>query len=68
MNEIIKLEIKIASGFKNTNKDILMSGKYEKNIRIENICQLWGKQASVDEVRDHSFLTGKYRGPAHQKY
>ena len=26
------------------------------------------KQVIVHKVRDHCHLTGKYRGPAHQKY
>ena len=68
MNEPIKLKIKISSCLKNTNKDILMSGKDENCIRIENICQLWGKRISVDKVTDHCFLTGIYGVPAHQKH
>ena len=65
VNEVIRLENKIAFYFKNTNKDIIMTDKDEEDYRNNNICRFCEKNIESDKVRDHCHLTGKYRGPAH---
>ena len=65
VNEVIKLENKMAFYFKNTKKNINMTEKDEKNYRNNNICRLCEKFIECDKVRDHCHLTGKYRGPGH---
>ena len=64
VNEVIKLENKMAFYFKNTIKDIIMTEKDEEEYR-NNICRFCEKNIECDKVRDHCHLTGKYRGPAH---
>ena len=39
----------------------------EKHYRIIIICRFCGEEIKVDKVRVHCHLTGKYRGPAHNK-
>ena len=63
VNEVIKLENKMAFYFKNTKKEINMIQEDEEDYRNNNIC----KFCESDKVRDHCHLTGKYRGPAHSK-
>ena len=53
--------------FKNSKKDIIMTGEYEKSYRNNIICRFCEKNIESDKVRDHCHLTGKYRGPAHSK-
>ena len=65
VDEIIKLENKMAFYFKNTNKDIIMTQEDENDYRNDNICRFCEKEILSDKVRDHCHLTGKYRGPAH---
>ena len=65
VNEIIKLENKMAFYFKSTNKDIIMTPEDEEDFINNNICQFCEKNIESDKVRDHCHLTGKYRGPAH---
>ena len=67
VDEVIKLENKMASYFKNTKKDINMKQKDEEDYRNDNICRFCEKEILSDKVRDHCHLTGKYRGPAHSK-
>ena len=67
LNEIIKLENKMAFYFKNTKKVIIMTEEDEENFRINNICRFCEKNIESDKVRDHCHLTGYYRGPAHSK-
>ena len=67
VDEVIKLENKMAFYFKNTKKDIIMTEKDEEDFRIDNICRFCEKEIITDKVRDHCHLTGKYRGPAHSK-
>ena len=65
VDEVIKLENKMAFFFKNTNKDIIMTQEDEEDFRNNNICRFCEKEVLSDKVRDHCHLTGSYRGPAH---
>ena len=65
VDEVIKLENKMAFYFKNTNKDIAMTDNDEEDYKNNNICRFCEKEIISDKVRDHCHLTGKYRGPAH---
>ena len=67
VNEVKKLENKMAFYFKNTKKDISMTEEDEENYRNNNICRFCEKEVLSDKVRDHCHLAGKYRGPAHSK-
>ena len=67
VDEIIKLENKMAFYFKNTNKDIVMTQEDEEDYKNNNICRFCEKEILSDKVRDHCHLTGSYRGPAHSK-
>ena len=67
VDEVIKLEIKMAFYFKNTMKDIIMTEEDEEDFRIDNICRFCEKEILSGKVRDHCHLTGKYKGPAHSK-
>ena len=67
VDEVIKLENKMAFYFKNTNKEINMIQEDEEDYRNNNICRFCEKFIETDKVRDHCHLTGKYRGPAHSK-
>ena len=65
MDEVIKLEKKMAFYFKNTTKDIIMTKKDKEDKRNNNICRFCEESIECDKVRDHCHLTGNYRGPAH---
>ena len=65
VNDIIKLENKMAFYFKNTKEDIIMTKENEEDFKNNNICRFCEKEILSDKVRDHCHLTGKYRGPAH---
>ena len=65
VDEVIKLENKMAFYFKNTNKDFIMTDKDEEDYKNDNICRFCEKLIESDKVRDHCHLTGSYRGPAH---
>ena len=67
VNEVIKLENKMAFYFKNTKKDINMTDEDEEDYRNNNVCRFCEKEILSDKVRDHCHLTGKYRGPSHSK-
>ena len=67
VNEVIKLENKMAFYFETTKKDIIMTQKDEEDYRNNIICRFCEKNIESDKVRDHCHLTGKYRGPAHRK-
>ena len=67
VNEVIKLENKMAFYFKNTKKDIIMTEKDEEDYRNNNTCRFCEKYIESDKVRDHCHLTGKYRGPSHSE-
>ena len=66
VDEVIKLENKMAFFLKKTKKDINMTKKNE-DYRNNNICQFCEKNIECDKVKDHCHLTGNYRGPAHSK-
>ena len=67
VDEVIKLENKMAFYFKNIQKDIIMTQKDEEDYRNDIICRFCEKEILSDKVRDRCHLTGKYRGPAHSK-
>ena len=67
VDEVIKLENKMAFYFKNTKKDIIMTDEDEEDYRNHNVCRYCEKEILADKFRDHCHLTGKYRGPAHSK-
>ena len=65
VDQVIKLENKMAFYFKNTNKDIIMTNDNEEEYKNDNVCRFCEKEIIIDKVRDHCHLTGSYRGPAH---
>ena len=67
VNEVIKLENKMAVYFKNTNKDIVMTEVDEENFETTFIFRFCEKEIIDNKVRDHCHLTDKYRGVAHSK-
>ena len=67
VNEVMKLENKMAFYFKNTKKDINMIEEDEKDFKNNNVCRFCEKNIESDKVRDHCHLTGKYRDPSHSK-
>ena len=67
VNEVKKLENKVALYLKRNNKDIIMTKKDEVDFKNNNICRFCKKNIDCDKVRDQCNLTGKYRGPAHSK-
>ena len=64
VDEIIKLENRMNFYLKNTKEDIIMTQQDEEDFE-NNICRFCGKNVESDKVRDHCYLTGKYRGRAH---
>ena len=50
VNEVIKLENKLACFFKNTNKDIIMTKQDEEGYRSNNVCRLSEKKVLSDKV------------------
>ena len=67
VTEVIKLENKMASYFKNAEKDIIITQEDEEDYRNDNICRFCEKNIECVKVRDHCHLAGKYRGPAHSQ-
>ena len=67
VDEVIKLENKMAFYFKNTKKNIIMTDDDEEEYKNDNNCRFCEKEIVSDKVRDHCHLTGEYRGPAHSK-
>ena len=53
--------------FQNTHKYFVMSEEDDQHYTIINNCRFCEKEIVVDKSRDHCHLTGKYRGPAHNK-
>ena len=58
VNEVIKVENKMTSYFKNTKKDIIMTQEDKEDFDNNNICRFCGREIISDKVRDHSHLTG----------
>ena len=52
---------------KNFNKNLIMSAEKNELFEMSNICWICGKliKNTVNKVRDHCHITGKYRGAAH---
>ena len=67
IDEVKKLENKMAFYFKNTNKDIIKTEDDEAVYRNNNIYRFCETFIESDKVRDPCHLTGSYRGPAHSK-
>ena len=65
MDEVIKLENRMAFSFRNTKEDIFMTEEDEENSRNNNTCRFCEKFIESDKVRYHCHLTGKYRYPTH---
>ena len=57
VNEVKKLENKMAFYFKSTKKDIIMTNQDEEEYRNNNICRLSGKVIISDKVRSLSLNT-----------
>ena len=66
VDEIIKLENKMAFYFKNTNKDIIMTEEDDEDYRSNNVSRFCEKEILIDKVRDHCHLIGSSRGSAQQ--
>ena len=66
VDEVIKLENKMAFYFKNTKKDIIMTQEDEEDYQNNNICRFCEKEILSDKVRDHCHLTGSYREVSHK--
>ena len=49
------------------NKKIEMTEKEQKEFNSATKCYIYKKEMNNDKVCDHCHLTGKYRGPAHNK-
>ena len=62
--EVLKIEIKVAFHFKNTNEDNILTEKYEEHYRDNNIFRFCDKGLVFDVGRYHCPLASKYRGPA----
>ena len=67
VDEVIKLEKKMAFYFKIIKKDIIMTEEDVEDFRNISICRFCEKNTESGKVRDHCHLTGYYRGPAHCK-
>ena len=59
VNEVIKLEKKMVSHFKNTKKDIIMTQQEKQDFDNNKICRFCEKEIIYDKVRDHCHWTGK---------
>ena len=65
MDEVIKIENKIAFYFRKTKKETILTEEDEGDYKKNNICRFCEKKILPDKVRDHCHLTDKYRGVAH---
>ena len=54
---------------KHFNKNLVMTAEQNEEFEKSNICWVCGKLIDIDDnkVRDHSHITGKYRGSCHWK-
>ena len=53
--------------FINTSEDIIMTEADAEDYRNENVCRFCENGIISNKIRDQCHLTGKYRGPAHNK-
>ena len=53
--------------FRNTNKACNVTGEDEEIFREKNICRFCEEKLISDKVRGHCHLTGKHKGPVHNK-
>ena len=53
--------------FENTKKDIIMTQEEKAAFDTIFVCRFCEKEVISDTVRNHGYLTGKNRGPAHRK-
>ena len=67
VNEVIKLENKMAFYFKKTKKDTIMTEKDKEHYENNNICRFCETNIESKKTRDHCHLTGNYKGPTHSK-
>ena len=52
---------------RNTKKDIIMNQEDIEDFENNNLPRFCEKTIASSKVRDHCQLTGKYKGPAHDK-
>lgn len=72
MNKLKAIAQQLDGIFKSRNKEFLthnLTNEEEEQFQCTNICHFCCKLIEKDDVkvRDHCHLTGKYRGPAHNK-
>lgn len=68
-DELFKISNDIVEPFLNISKEICISAEEELEYQQSNTCSICNKIIYEDEikVRDHSHISGKYRGAAHNK-
>ena len=49
------------------NKRLIMTSEYEEIYNNSHICWICKQELNMDKERDHSHVTGKFRGAAHNK-
>ena len=52
VDENLNLENQMNFHFKNTKKDIILTGEDRKGFDNDNICRFFGKNVEADKVRD----------------
>ena len=67
VDEVKNLENKKNFYFRNNRKAIIMTEENKDGNDNIIICRFCKKSIDSDKVRGHCHLTGKYRGPAHNK-
>ena len=65
--EVMKIVKKMGFCFKNIKEDTIMTEDDEEDFKNIDVCRFCEKDIFSDKVSDHCYLTGKYRGPAHNK-
>ena len=68
VNEVNKIENKVAFYFKKATKDIIMTKEDEEDFKNIKNCRFCEKHFECGKVRDHCHLTGNYRERAHSKF
>ena len=63
--QVINVENKMASCFKNTEKDVIKTNEDEESFENFNTFRFYEKVILIDNNEDHCHLIGKYKGPAH---